>query len=152
MYKNVYVYVHESIHVYIYTCTFAYGTTQHPTDRRSYIYIYLNIYTYIYLHIYIYHQYTYTYITTQQPTDQRSDCRPTSACSTTSGAMKKGVPCKHIVKFADFGEISRLLKITVLFCNRALKKKLYFAKETYDCKEPTEKGRALQTHRQITLK
>jgi len=35
--------------------------------------------------------------------------------------------------------ISRLLKITCLFCKRALYKRLYSAKETYDFKEPTNR-------------
>ena len=33
--------------------------------------------------------------------------------------------------------ISRLLKIIGLFCKRALQKRLYSAKETYNFKEPT---------------
>jgi len=33
--------------------------------------------------------------------------------------------------------IIRLLKITGFFCKRALSKRLYSAKETYDFKEPT---------------
>ena len=36
--------------------------------------------------------------------------------------------------------ISRLLKIIGLFCKRALQKRLYSAKETYDFKEPTNRS------------
>ena len=36
--------------------------------------------------------------------------------------------------------ISRLLKIIGLFCRRALHKRLYSAKETYNCKEPTPRS------------
>ena len=36
--------------------------------------------------------------------------------------------------------ISRLLKIIRLFCKRALLKRRYSAKETYDFKEPTNRG------------
>jgi len=36
--------------------------------------------------------------------------------------------------------ISRLLKIVGFFCKRALKKRLYSAKETYDLKEPTNRS------------
>jgi len=36
--------------------------------------------------------------------------------------------------------ISRLLKIIGLFCKRALYKRLYFAKETYNFKETTNRG------------
>ena len=36
--------------------------------------------------------------------------------------------------------ISRLLKIIVVFCKRALEKRLYFANETYDFKEFTNRS------------
>jgi len=36
--------------------------------------------------------------------------------------------------------ISRLLKIIGLFCTRALQKRLYSAKETYDLKEPASRS------------
>ena len=36
--------------------------------------------------------------------------------------------------------ISRLLKMIGLFCKRALHKRRYFAKETYDFKEPTNRS------------
>ena len=39
--------------------------------------------------------------------------------------------------------ISRLLKITGLFCKRALSKRLYPAKETYDFKEPTNRSHSI---------
>jgi len=42
--------------------------------------------------------------------------------------------------FYGVASISRLLKIIGLFCKRALKKRLYSAKETYDFKEPTNQS------------
>jgi len=36
--------------------------------------------------------------------------------------------------------ISRLLKMIGLFCKRAQEKRRYSAKETYDCKEPTNRS------------
>jgi len=36
--------------------------------------------------------------------------------------------------------ISRLLKMIGLFCKRALQKRRYSAKETYDFKEPTNRS------------
>jgi len=36
--------------------------------------------------------------------------------------------------------MSRLLKIIGLFCKRALEKRLYSAKETYNLKEPTHRS------------
>jgi len=44
--------------------------------------------------------------------------------------------------------ISRLLKIIGLFCKRALQKRLYSAKETYDFKEPTNRSHPIH---QITF-
>ena len=43
----------------------------------------------------------------------------------------------HQQTYYGVATISRLLKITGLFCKRALSKGLYSAKETYDFKEPT---------------
>jgi len=39
--------------------------------------------------------------------------------------------------------MSRLLKIIGLFCKRALYKRLYSAKETYDFKEPTNRSHTI---------
>jgi len=39
--------------------------------------------------------------------------------------------------------ISRLLKITGLFCKKALQKRLYSANETYNSKEPTTRSHPL---------
>jgi len=40
--------------------------------------------------------------------------------------------------------ISRLLKLTCLFCKRALQKRLHSAKETYHFKEPIHRSHAIQ--------
>jgi len=50
-------------------------------------------------------------------------------------AMSMSVPVGYEVV-----TISRLLKIVGLFCKRALKKRGYSAKETYNCKEPTNRS------------
>jgi len=42
--------------------------------------------------------------------------------------------------------ISRLLKIIGRFCKRALKKRLYSAKETYSFNEPTNHSHPIHTH------
>jgi len=42
---------------------------------------------------------------------------------------------------------SRLLKITGLFCKRALQKRLYSAKETYNFKEPTNRSHPMSVYR-----
>ena len=36
--------------------------------------------------------------------------------------------------------ISRIFKTIGLFCKRAMKKRLYSAKEAYDCKEPSNRS------------
>ena len=48
-------------------------------------------------------------------------------------------------KGVDYGvaTISRLLKIICLFCKRALFKRRYSAKETYDFKEPTNRSHSI---------
>ena len=53
--------------------------------------------------------------------------------------------CVHYTSFSHtvwcgVATISRLLKITGLFCKRALPNRLYSAKETYDFKEPTHRS------------
>jgi len=50
-------------------------------------------------------------------------------------AMSMSVPVGY-----EVATISRLLKIVGLFCKRALKKRGYSAKETYNCKEPTNRS------------
>jgi len=49
---------------------------------------------------------------------------------------------------ADYGvaSISRLLKIIGLSCKRALQKRLYSAKETYNFKEPTNRSHLIYTY------
>jgi len=42
--------------------------------------------------------------------------------------------------------ISRLLKITDLFCKRALFKRIYSAKETYNLKEPTNRSHPISSN------
>jgi len=44
----------------------------------------------------------------------------------------------------EVATISRLLEITGLFCQRALLKRLYSAKETYNCKEPTNRSHPIE--------
>jgi len=51
-----------------------------------------------------------------------------------------GVTCMYGVP-----TISRLLKIIGLFCKRALYKRLYSAKETYNFKEPTNRSHTVCT-------
>jgi len=45
--------------------------------------------------------------------------------------------------------ISRLIKITGLFCKRALQKRLYSAKETYNFQEPTNRSHPIQVLLQL---
>jgi len=42
------------------------------------------------------------------------------------------------------------LRIICLFCKRILQKRLYFAKETCNCKEPTNRSYPIEIHR-VTL-
>ena len=45
-----------------------------------------------------------------------------------------------IYESTEYVKISRLLQIIRLFCKRALSKRLYFAKETYNIKGPTNRA------------
>jgi len=54
----------------------------------------------------------------------------------------------YMAKRCKYGlaTISRLLKIAGLFCKRALYKRRYFAKETYNLKEPTNRSHPISEH------
>jgi len=52
-------------------------------------------------------------------------------------ALLQKRPIRDILETYGVATISRLLKITGLFCKRALQKRLYSAIETYNLKEPT---------------
>jgi len=56
--------------------------------------------------------------------------------------METGLPRAHFFICLVYGvaTISRLLKITGLFCKKALQKRPIFCKETYDFKEPTNRS------------
>ena len=51
--------------------------------------------------------------------------------------------CAPLIFGYGVATISRLLKIIGLFCKRALRKRRYSAKETYNFKEPTNRRRAI---------
>jgi len=77
-------------------------------------YIHMCTYTYIYSYTYIYiYIYQYIYIQVQ-----------------------------NVLRTSSYGvaSISRLLKSIGLFCKRALQKRLYFAKETYDFIQSTNRS------------
>ena len=62
-----------------------------------------------------------------------SDCLCFCVCSgSMSSPGRKSTDCCYGVP-----TISRLLKMVDMFCKRALSKKLYSAKETYNLKEPS---------------
>jgi len=69
------------------------------------------------------------------------------SCRKSTSVSFHGLPsllpiCMFVLFDLRYGvaTISRLLKIINLFCKRALYKKLYSAKETYDLKEPTNRS------------
>jgi len=78
-----------------------------------YIYIYIYLYAYVHVRVHVRSAHIYLHI-----------------CAFTY---------THIVDGGCYGvaTIGRLLKIISLFCKRALSKRQYSAKETYDFKEPT---------------
>jgi len=50
----------------------------------------------------------------------------------------------RVLMWYGVATISRLLKITGLFCKRALQKRPIFSKETYNLKEPTNRSHPIQ--------
>ena len=48
--------------------------------------------------------------------------------------------------------IGRVLEIVGLFCKRALQKRLYSAKETYDFKEPTDRSHPIPKTAPINIR
>jgi len=67
----------------------------------------------------------------------RQNSTPTTSRVNVSNVARHDTHC-----FSAYGvaTISRLLKIIGLFCKRALYKRLYSAKETYNVKEPTNRS------------
>jgi len=58
--------------------------------------------------------------------------------------------CKTKIYIYGVATISRLLRITGLFCKRALQKRLYSAKETDNFKEPTNCSHPIAKFRRMT--
>ena len=52
----------------------------------------------------------------------------------------------HVSFMYGVATISRLLKIIGLLCKRALQKRLYSAKETYNFKEPTNRSHPISLY------
>jgi len=80
------------------------------------------------------HTHTYTHTHTHTYTHTHTPC-----------AVKSHSPAalaRFCLYFPTYGvaSISRLLKIIGLFCTRALQKRLYSAKETYNFEEPTNRS------------
>jgi len=55
---------------------------------------------------------------------------------------------RHSHRFYGVATISRLLRIIGLFCKRAVWKRRYSAKETYNFKEPNNRSHPIPTHTQ----
>jgi len=110
----MYTYIYVCIYVYTYMKILLRAVVPYQTHRprgRDRL-MYIHIYTYVYINIlkYRYHLHTFIYMYIWMYTYIKTPLR----------AARYGVAA-----------ISRLLKIIVLFCKRALLKRLYFAKETY---------------------
>ena len=113
MYVYIYIYTHIYIHKYTCMCIHIYAHiyTYHSICTCD-IHAYMYIYTYIYMYI-------YSYI--------RSELKHTLQLAL------------QLTPIGGVATIRRLLKITGLLSKRALWKRLYSAKETYNLKEPTNR-------------
>jgi len=132
----VYVYIYAcNIWIYIHACNiFIYA-------QRIYIHLYTHTHIYVYTHIWIYvskyvSMYVYKYILVYnrvRPVSARVlRCKPTAHWLGRYRSIRASDYRLH-----EVATISRLPKNIGFFCERALKKRLYSAKETYILKEPT---------------
>jgi len=124
--QSTYIYVHTYIRTYMHrhTCMHAYIIIYESTDD---MYKYIHTYTYTYMHAYI-----CTHVRARTSTH-------------TFKYPTKRQPCVFVWRLKMWicfkvATISRLLKIVGLFCKRALLKRRYSAKETYNFKEPTNRS------------
>ena len=116
------MYTYMYIFIYIYMYMYIYVCI--CMYMAMYMYVYIYICLYIYIHIYIYiniHIYIYVH------------SRPASECN---------LGPSHGVAL-----ISRIDKIIGLFCKRALQKRRYFAKETCNFIDPTDRSHPIAKHR-----
>jgi len=85
---------------------------------------------YIYIHMHI-HIYIYVYILLRSSNYQQSDAMILMKNKKMAALLKMVTFCYGVAK------ISRLLIMLGLFCKRALLKRRYSAKKTYNFKKPT---------------
>ena len=123
-------------------------------DRHIHIQIRIRIHTNTHTHTHTYtHTNTHTYTHTRSHSKTHTlhihtyVCVCLSVCAQFAQQMQQRVcqaqPRQHNITVRTLGmqygvaTISRLLRITGLFCKRVLSKRLYSAKETTNFKEPT---------------
>ena len=149
MHAWVYVCMYVSKSICVYMCVYIYLCIIYM-HKCMYIYIYVHIYTYVYMHIY-----TYEYIHTQYthtihqhkfvsiPYNQKHMCTPPHTNIHVNTCLRNTYihTNKHTHTWhRGVAATSRLLKIICLFCKRALQKRRYSAKETYDFEQPTNRS------------
>ena len=59
--------------------------------------------------------------------------------------------CMHVYAYYGVASVSRIDQIICLFCKRALQKRQYSAKETYNSIDPTNRIHPIETTRHTTL-
>ena len=139
----------------------------HIYNTYTYIYIYKHMYIYFKIYIYLYvqiytrthaHTRTYTHALTRTHTHINRTIMWIYAASARSELWLPAVAVvilewltfvsTQIMASKDAGRcdlygvatIRRLLKVIGLFCKRALQKRIYSVKETYNFKEPTSRS------------
>ena len=118
-----------------YICTHRHRHEHQP--RHLHIYIYICIYTYIYTCTYVYTHYLYTHTDTAYIHTYRHRHLHIFMYIHTDGPH-----ASDVVGVYNYGvaTCSRPLKITGLFCKRALWKRRYSTEETYNLKQPTNRS------------
>jgi len=118
MYVYIYVYTHTYIVMHIKMVITIHKYIRNSYDSPSSAYVYMYEYIYVYTHTYIYMH--IKMVITIHKYKHNSYDSPSS--------------------WYGVATISRLLQIICLFCKRALQKRLYSARETYNFKEPTNRS------------
>ena len=127
--------------MYIYICTYTY----------VYMYMYICIYIYVYTTICMYIK-TQTASRRSTSNDSARQHEKRRESQKDSHRRNRALECIYTYTYNNVygvATMSRRLKIIGLFCKRALLKRRYSAKETYDFKEPTNRSHpiCISTHR-----
>jgi len=141
-YIHLFIYIYIDLHIYIYMYT--------------YICIYISMYIYLYMSMYIHMnqikirvpQRVMSHIWMRHLTHMQESCH---TCEWVTSHMSRS-NVTYMNEAYGMATVSRIDKIIGLFCKRALQKRRYSEKETYNSIDPTDRGHPIfPSHRQPRL-